>query len=232
MQSALYIVLRDLEKDRQLASSTTAPWSSLAFRRFGGDVHKRIITLQASPEDVYHVHITSSSGRYDAQVQNKSGEILGSFKDLDASLPGPKTLHTEIDGQKLHATIVSQLDHHGSSIASAEEKLHVFAGDSQRYALTIPSPSWLLSLGEDAKKAMKGGGMRAPMPSVIVDVKVAVGDTVKKGQAIVVLESMKTETVLRAEEDGKVVAVACKKGDMVEEGTELAIIESLEAAKD
>ncbi|CAG7853726.1 Methylcrotonoyl-CoA carboxylase subunit alpha, mitochondrial Short=MCCase subunit alpha; AltName: Full=3-methylcrotonyl-CoA carboxylase 1; AltName: Full=3-methylcrotonyl-CoA carboxylase biotin-containing subunit; AltName: Full=3-methylcrotonyl-CoA:carbon dioxide ligase subunit alpha; Flags: Precursor [Serendipita indica DSM 11827] len=232
-QSALYLVLRDLEKDRQLSSSTTSPWSSLAFRRFGGDVHKRIITLKASPKDVYHVHVTSSSGRYHVQVHSQSGEVLGSFENLDASLQGPKTLHTEIEGRKLQTTVVSQLDHHGSpSIASAEEKLHIFAGDSQRYALTIPSPSWLLSLGEDAKKAMKGGGMRAPMPSVVVDVKVANGDMVKKGQAIVVLESMKTETVLRAEQDGKVVVVACKKGDMVEEGTELAIIEPLETIKD
>jgi 3-methylcrotonyl-CoA carboxylase alpha subunit len=94
--------------------------------------------------------------------------------------------------------------------------------------LTIPSPSWLLSLQADAQKAIQGG-MRAPMPSVVVDVKVNVGDIVKKGQAIVVLESMKTETVLRADADGVVKTIACAKGDMVEEGTELAMIEPTES---
>lgn len=63
------------------------------------------------------------------------------------------------------------------------------------------------------------------MPSLIVDLKVSVGDKVTKGQALVVLESMKTETVLRAERDGVVKAVGCKNGEMVEEGRELVDIE-------
>jgi 3-methylcrotonyl-CoA carboxylase alpha subunit len=66
------------------------------------------------------------------------------------------------------------------------------------------------------------------MPSVVVDVKVKEGDIVKKGQAAVVLESMKTETVLRVEKDGRVSRVGCKKGEMVEEGRELVVIVDLE----
>ena len=64
------------------------------------------------------------------------------------------------------------------------------------------------------------------MPSLVVDVRVAVGEKVTRGQAIVVLESMKTETVLRAEIDGVVMGVACSKGEMVEEGRELVVIEA------
>jgi len=63
------------------------------------------------------------------------------------------------------------------------------------------------------------------MPSLVVEVKVNVGDRVVKGQAVVVLESMKTETVLRSEVDGIVKAVGCKDGEMVEEGRELVGIE-------
>lgn len=62
------------------------------------------------------------------------------------------------------------------------------------------------------------------MPSLVVDVRVKAGEEVKKGQAIVVLESMKTETVLRAEADGVVGLVKCLKGDMVDEGQELVEI--------
>lgn len=64
------------------------------------------------------------------------------------------------------------------------------------------------------------------MPSLIVEVKVKLGDRVEKGQAVVILESMKTETVLRAEAAGVVQAVGCKKGEMVEEGRELVDIEA------
>ena len=67
------------------------------------------------------------------------------------------------------------------------------------------------------------------MPSLIVDVRVAPGDEVVPGQALVVLESMKTETVLRASVKGTVRGVACKKGEMVEEGRELVEIDAQEA---
>jgi 3-methylcrotonyl-CoA carboxylase alpha subunit len=66
------------------------------------------------------------------------------------------------------------------------------------------------------------------MPSLVVEVRVAVGERVEKGQAVVVLESMKTETVLRAPVDGIVRAVGCAKGDMVEEGKELVGLEDNE----
>lgn len=64
------------------------------------------------------------------------------------------------------------------------------------------------------------------MPSLVVEVKVVVGQRVEKGQAVVVLESMKTETVLRSEVAGTVKAVGCSKGEMVEEGKELVDIEA------
>lgn len=63
------------------------------------------------------------------------------------------------------------------------------------------------------------------MPSLVVEVRVEVGQRVEKGQAVVVLESMKTETVMRAPADGVVRAVGCAKGEMVEEGRELVDIE-------
>jgi 3-methylcrotonyl-CoA carboxylase alpha subunit len=82
----------------------------------------------------------------------------------------------------------------------------------------------LLSLSADLDAA-KSKGVKAPMPSVVVNVKVAVGQKVTKGQSIVVLESMKTEIVLRAEKDATVRTVACQKGEMVEEGKELVTFE-------
>jgi 3-methylcrotonyl-CoA carboxylase alpha subunit len=193
-------------------------------------VHKRTLAFRSPEETLYHVHITSlGPSAFDTQVQHPDGEILGSFNNVDGSLASDTSLHATIGSEHSRTTIVSQVEHHGTQ-TSYEEKLHIF-NKGQRFTLTIPSPRWLLSLGEEAKRAMKGG-LRAPMPSVVVDVKVKVGDAVKKGQALIILESMKTETVLRADEDGTVQSVACAKGDMVEEGTELAMIESSESPKE
>lgn len=104
------------------------------------------------------------------------------------------------------------------------ERLHIFS-DGHKTSLVLPSPEWLLSLGGDLLK-VGAGALKAPMPSLVVDVKVKIGDRVEKGQAVVVLESMKTETVLRSDISGIVKAVECKKGEMVAEGKELVDIEA------
>lgn len=67
--------------------------------------------------------------------------------------------------------------------------------------------------------------VNAPMPGTILDVKVAVGDTVKKGQAIMVLEAMKMENDIPAACDGKIVSINVKKGDSVKSNDLLASIQ-------
>ena len=68
-------------------------------------------------------------------------------------------------------------------------------------------------------------GVKSPLPGVILDVKVNVGDTVQKGQTVVILEAMKMENNINADKDGKVTAINVSKGESVLEGTDLVIIE-------
>ena len=67
--------------------------------------------------------------------------------------------------------------------------------------------------------------MKSPLPGVILDVKVNVGDTVAKGDLLLILEAMKMENSIVADRDGKVTAINVKNGDSVLEGTDLVIIE-------
>ena len=67
--------------------------------------------------------------------------------------------------------------------------------------------------------------MKSPLPGVILDIKVKAGDTVKKGQTIIILEAMKMENNINANKDGKVAEIKVNKGDSVLEGTDLVIIE-------
>ena len=69
-----------------------------------------------------------------------------------------------------------------------------------------------------------GTKVTAPMPGTILDIKVAVGDTVKSGQAICVLEAMKMENDVNAPCDGKVLSINATKGSAVETGAVLAVI--------
>jgi biotin carboxyl carrier protein len=57
-----------------------------------------------------------------------------------------------------------------------------------------------------------------------LDVKVNVGDTVTKGQTVVILEAMKMENNINADRDGQITAINVKAGDSVLEGTDLVII--------
>ena len=69
-----------------------------------------------------------------------------------------------------------------------------------------------------------GTKVTAPMPGTILDIKVAVGDTVKSGQAICVLEAMKMENDVNAPCDGKVLSINTTKGSSVDTGAVLAVI--------
>lgn len=79
-----------------------------------------------------------------------------------------------------------------------------------------------------AARPAAGGGkaaVKSPLPGVILDVKVNVGDTVKRGQTVLILEAMKMENNINADKDGKVTAINVKQGDSVLEGTDLVVIE-------
>ena len=76
-----------------------------------------------------------------------------------------------------------------------------------------------------AAPAGDGERVAAPMPGNILSVNVAAGDTVKKGQILMILEAMKMENEIMAPCDGKVTSVAVAKGASVESGTLLCTIQ-------
>ena len=75
-----------------------------------------------------------------------------------------------------------------------------------------------------AAPAGAGEKIAAPMPGNILAVNVAVGDSVKKGQVLMVLEAMKMENEIMCPCDGKVTSVNVSKGSTVETGTLLCCI--------
>ncbi|MCK9626438.1 MAG: biotin/lipoyl-binding protein [Bacteroidales bacterium] len=64
----------------------------------------------------------------------------------------------------------------------------------------------------------------SPLPGVILELKVSVGDIVKKGQCLLVLEAMKMENSIEASIDGTVQSIKVNKGDSVLEGAALVVI--------
>ena len=78
-----------------------------------------------------------------------------------------------------------------------------------------------------APQAAPAGGEKitSPMPGNILSVNVSNGDTVKKGQVLMILEAMKMENEIMSPIDGTIVSVNTTKGATVESGAILCVIQ-------
>ncbi len=71
-----------------------------------------------------------------------------------------------------------------------------------------------------------GGGapVLSPLPGVIIGIHCKVGDQVKRGQRLIVLEAMKMENDIKADRDGVIASIAVSQGESVQEGATLVTI--------
>ena len=94
--------------------------------------------------------------------------------------------------------------------------------------VTPPQPAATAPVSQPEKPAANvptgGTKVTAPLPGTITEVKVKVGDTVKDGDTVLVLEAMKMQNNIEAECNGTVTAVLVNKGDTVMEGDALITI--------
>jgi len=78
---------------------------------------------------------------------------------------------------------------------------------------------------ETAKKASIEGGLNAPMPGKVVEIKIKKGAKIKKGDTLVILEAMKMEHKVLAPSDGKVKEILINKDEQVENGATLVVLD-------
>lgn len=138
-----------------------------------------------------------------------------------------------INGKEYKVTIgeiegnIANVEVNGQSHKVEMEKKEVAEKPTVRpVAKPAPAPAKPAAQPAAAQPAAAGSGkgVKSPLPGVILDVKVNVGDEVKKGQTVVILEAMKMENNINADRDGKITAINVKQGDSVLEGTDLVMI--------
>lgn len=88
-----------------------------------------------------------------------------------------------------------------------------------------PAPAATAPAAPVAAAPAGGEKVNAPMPGNILSVNVNVGDVVKKGQILVILEAMKMENEIVSPVDGTVTFVGVSKGATVESGSPICVIE-------
>ncbi len=102
--------------------------------------------------------------------------------------------------------------------ANYQTKSFLIKINNTKYTVSVKDRFDILldQLGMGNANSAKVNDLKAPMPGLIVDVKVKVGDTVKKGDIILILEAMKMENVLKAAGEGTVKAIRISPKQNVE----------------
>ena len=108
-------------------------------------------------------------------------------------------------------------------------KNYTITVNGKAYAVTVEEGAVSGIAAAPAAPAAPAGAagsvsVSAPMPGKVVAVKAAVGQAVKKGDVILVLEAMKMENDIVAPQDGTIASINASTGDSVESGTVLATL--------
>ena len=93
-------------------------------------------------------------------------------------------------------------------------------------AVQAPAAQAAAATAAPAAQPASGAGTKvtSPLPGVIIEVSVKVGDAVKAGQKVAVIEAMKMENEISATKDGTISAIHVSKGDSVLEGADVVSI--------
>jgi biotin carboxyl carrier protein len=105
--------------------------------------------------------------------------------------------------------------------AAAQGKARFVHLNGQSYTLSVPD-----ARSQRRSSAASGGDLTAQMPGQVVNVLVAEGDAVTRGQTLLTLEAMKMEIRVAAPGDGHVKRLLVKSGAMVERGQRLVELET------
>jgi len=132
-------------------------------------------------------------------------EVMGSICEIyDCDSAG---IDVEIDSHRFYAHVTE---------AGSEIFINMPFGDVN--ASVIPR---FIEPGNDVPE----GGLIAPMPGKVIDVKVKKGSQVKAGDTLVIIEAMKMEHAIKATETGKIAKVMIKLNDQVDNGATLLVLE-------
>jgi pyruvate carboxylase subunit B len=96
---------------------------------------------------------------------------------------------------------------------------------SYRFEVVNEKKQELERLGLRKKREIRKKDIHSPMPGLVVAVEVEVGQRVRKGQGVAIVEAMKMENEMRAAEDGIVKEILVKKGQKVNQNQLMVVIE-------
>lgn len=127
----------------------------------------------------------------------EANNLNGTAVNWDLIEVRDQTFHIIKDNKGYNATLIS---------FNAEEKTMILNVNGTEYEVAVKDKNDLLlqQLGISNKSSSAVQSIKAPMPGLIINVSVSVGEEVKKGDTLLILEAMKMENVIKSPRDGKI----------------------------
>lgn len=148
-------------------------------------------------------------------------EIFKVEKDGEDLLVNGTPLHWDL--KKINSTafhiLLNQVSHSVELLhMDPEQKMLTIKLNNKVSSILVKDRFDLLleKLGMNQKVGTQINDIKAPMPGLILDIRVKVGDSISKGDPLLVLEAMKMENILKSASEGEVKAILVGKGDSVE----------------
>ena len=137
---------------------------------------------------------------------------------------------TESDLQKLDAVKVEETKFHVLK-DNKPYKAEIISADflSKKYTIKVNNNSYEIAISDTLDELIKSMGIergrtkvvnaiKAPMPGLILEISVEVGQTVKENDPLLILEAMKMENSFLSPRDGVIKSIAVEKGNAVDKG--------------
>ncbi len=148
--------------------------------------------------------------------QANKGEINGKSFELDVHESKEGSYHV-LHNNKSYNIEVVELDNENNSVT-----LNI---NGQNYTSKVNTEIDILlkKLGMDNLTSKKVNELKAPMPGLVFKILVDVGQEVKEGDNLMILEAMKMENNLKSPTTGKIIEIAVDEGDAVEKNQILIV---------
>lgn len=196
--------------DTAIAAIVAAMWiqgRNRADDRVWGFARSNFRTGSLPPQSIEFETATDETHRIEYSLRRNGGFTLGSGETVLVHEWTPDDIELEIDGRRLRA-----------AVTVADGVGYVTLG---RPTVTLPVKPRFAIPGSE----LPTGGLVAPMPGSVIELRCEIGDTVAAGQVLVVLEAMKMEHHITTPFDGTVTELPIAVGDQVENGALLLTIE-------
>ncbi|NKI32810.1 acetyl-CoA carboxylase biotin carboxyl carrier protein subunit [Muricauda sp. DJ-13] len=157
-------------------------------------------------------HKLKVNGQYEFELTKEQ------LTDLDLVKTGSASYHLLRNDKSYHVAIDSK---------NFYSKKYLIRINNSKYEVDISNPLDVLieNMGFVVGEGALIGSIKAPMPGLILEISVSVGQEVKEGDSLLILEAMKMENVITSPRDGFIKEISVTKGSTVEKNHSLITFE-------